>query len=90
MEDEMNRNQIDKRASILIIGAGPAGLSSAYYLKSHGFKNVMVMERLGRVGGLCCSATKEPHDSSDWSLSQFRQAFADAYADIRVGREIVI
>jgi 7,8-dihydropterin-6-yl-methyl-4-(beta-D-ribofuranosyl)aminobenzene 5'-phosphate synthase len=31
-----------------------------------------------------------PHDSSDWSLNQFRQAFGDAYADIRVGREIVI
>ncbi|MCG6907892.1 MAG: FAD-dependent oxidoreductase [Desulfobacteraceae bacterium] len=55
----MNRNQVDRRASILIIGAGPAGLSTAYYLKSHGFKNVTVMERLGRVGGLCCSATED-------------------------------
>lgn len=31
-----------------------------------------------------------PHDSSDWSLDQFRQAFGDAYVDIRVGKEIVI
>jgi 7,8-dihydropterin-6-yl-methyl-4-(beta-D-ribofuranosyl)aminobenzene 5'-phosphate synthase len=31
-----------------------------------------------------------PHDSSDWSLDQFRQAFGDAYVDLKVGREIVI
>lgn len=31
-----------------------------------------------------------PHDSSDWSLKQFKQAFGDAYVDIRVGKEIVV
>jgi 7,8-dihydropterin-6-yl-methyl-4-(beta-D-ribofuranosyl)aminobenzene 5'-phosphate synthase len=31
-----------------------------------------------------------PHDSSDWSLDQFRQAFGDAYVDITVGKEIVV
>lgn len=31
-----------------------------------------------------------PHDSSDWSLDQFRRAFGPAYQDIRVGKEIVI
>ncbi len=55
----MKQNKIDNHASILIIGAGPAGLSAAYYLKKHGYKNVTVMERLGRVGGLCCSATED-------------------------------
>ncbi len=30
------------------------------------------------------------HDSSDWSLDQFRRAFGNAYLDIRVGKEIVI
>lgn len=55
----MTQNMIDKNASVLIIGAGPAGLSAAYFLKTHGFKNVTVMERLGRVGGLCCSATED-------------------------------
>lgn len=59
MEREMKRDKIDKTASILVIGAGPAGLSAAYYLKKHGFKNVTIMERLGRVGGLCCSATED-------------------------------
>lgn len=31
-----------------------------------------------------------PHDSSDWALDQFRQAFGEAYADIKVGKEIRI
>lgn len=45
----------DKR--IAIIGAGPAGLSTAYFLQKNGYKNVTVLEKLGRVGGLCKSIT---------------------------------
>lgn len=31
-----------------------------------------------------------PHDSSDWSLARFREAFGEAYQEIRVGKEIVV
>ena len=31
-----------------------------------------------------------PHDSCDWSLNAFRQAFGDAYQDLLVGQEIVV
>lgn len=31
-----------------------------------------------------------PHDSSDWALDKFRQAFGDAYVDLKVGKEIRI
>jgi 7,8-dihydropterin-6-yl-methyl-4-(beta-D-ribofuranosyl)aminobenzene 5'-phosphate synthase len=31
-----------------------------------------------------------PHDSCDWTLGTFRQAFGEAYQDLLVGREIVI
>jgi 7,8-dihydropterin-6-yl-methyl-4-(beta-D-ribofuranosyl)aminobenzene 5'-phosphate synthase len=31
-----------------------------------------------------------PHDSSDWSIEQFRQAFQNRYRDLRVGREIAM
>jgi 7,8-dihydropterin-6-yl-methyl-4-(beta-D-ribofuranosyl)aminobenzene 5'-phosphate synthase len=31
-----------------------------------------------------------PHDSCDWSLQQFREAFGDAYVELKVGREIRI
>lgn len=31
-----------------------------------------------------------PHDSSDWSIDQFKQAFGDTYVDVKVGEKIVI
>lgn len=48
---------IDSNARIAIIGAGPAGLSTAWFLLKNGFHNVTVLEKLGRVGGLCKSIT---------------------------------
>jgi hypothetical protein len=30
-----------------------------------------------------------PHDSSDWTLKQFRQALGDKYQDLKVGEPIV-
>ena len=48
---------IDSNARIAIIGAGPAGLSTAWFLLKNGFRNVTVLEKLGRVGGLCKSIT---------------------------------
>ena len=49
--------KIDKDAKIVIVGAGPAGLSTAWFLSNNGFHNVTVLEKLGRVGGLCKSLT---------------------------------
>ncbi len=48
---------IDKTSKIAIVGAGPAGLSTAWFLSKQGFHNVTVLEKLGRVGGLCKSLT---------------------------------
>lgn len=31
-----------------------------------------------------------PHDSSDWSIQQFRQAFKDKYVELKVGKEIKV
>jgi len=50
------KNHLDMR--IAIVGAGPAGLSTAHYLKKQGYRNVTVFEKLGRVGGLCHSITE--------------------------------
>jgi monoamine oxidase len=48
---------VDPNANIAIVGAGPAGLSTAWFLSKHGFHNVTVLEKLGRIGGLCKSIT---------------------------------
>lgn len=50
-----------KQPRIVIIGAGPAGLSTAYYLRKAGYTEVTVLEKLGRVGGLCKSVTSDGH-----------------------------
>jgi 7,8-dihydropterin-6-yl-methyl-4-(beta-D-ribofuranosyl)aminobenzene 5'-phosphate synthase len=31
-----------------------------------------------------------PHDSSKWSINEFRKAFGEKYVDIKVGKEIVL
>jgi hypothetical protein len=53
----MTSSLIDKTSRIAIVGAGPAGLSTAWFLAKEGFHNVTVLEKLGRVGGLCKSLT---------------------------------
>ena len=37
-----------------------------------------------------CLVSLSPHDSSDRSIEQFKQAFGESYRDLAVGREIVI
>ncbi len=54
-----SRNPVDQESRILILGAGPGGLSAAHFLGKHGFKNVTVFVKLGRVGGMCRSVTED-------------------------------
>lgn len=42
-----------KQPRIAIVGAGPAGLSAAWYLRKNGYRDVEVFEKLDRVGGKC-------------------------------------
>jgi hypothetical protein len=58
-EPMISRRKRGKEAEIVIVGAGPAGLSAAYFLKKNGYHNVTVIEKLGRVGGLCFTVTED-------------------------------
>ena len=31
-----------------------------------------------------------PHDSSDWSIEQFKNAFGNKYHDLKAGKEMII
>jgi hypothetical protein len=44
---------------IVIVGAGPSGLSAAHFLKQRGYRDVLVLEKQGRVGGLCRTITED-------------------------------
>ncbi len=49
----------DPKKRIVIVGAGPAGLATARYLNKQGFRDVTILEKLGRVGGLCRTITED-------------------------------
>lgn len=52
----MNANN-DAAARIAIIGAGPAGLSVAHFLRKKGYSRFTVFEQNAQVGGKCISLT---------------------------------
>ena len=55
-----------KQPRIAVIGAGPAGLSAAWYLKQKGYRNVEVFEKADRVGGKCWSI---PHEGRRYDMA---------------------
>ncbi len=77
-------NAIDKTDKIVIIGAGPAGLSTAWFLVKNGFYNVTVLEKLGRVGGLCKSFTVDGM-SFDLGANYVTWAYQET---LKIAREI--
>ena len=42
-----------KKKNVLILGAGPAGLTAAYELLNNGEYNVIILEKENQIGGLC-------------------------------------
>lgn len=46
---------VNKDDRICIVGAGPAGIATAHELASRGYRNVTILEKADRVGGLCLS-----------------------------------
>ena len=53
----MGSGGIARDARIVIVGAGAAGICTAWYLKQAGFNRVKVLEKSPRLGGKCRSIT---------------------------------
>jgi hypothetical protein len=53
----MQPGRIPRDSRIVIIGAGAAGICTAWYLKRAGYANVKVLEKSPRLGGKCRSLT---------------------------------
>jgi monoamine oxidase len=73
-----------KQARICIIGAGAAGLSTAYFLKQRGYQDVVVLEKKGRVGGLCCSISYKSR-SFDLGANYLTPAYKEV---LKLAREV--
>lgn len=55
-------------------------------LKEEDVKNSIKVVK--RVNPMLVSLS--PHDSSDWSIEQFKKAFGNKYVDLKVGKEILL
>ncbi|MCR4427080.1 MAG: NADH-quinone oxidoreductase subunit NuoF [Firmicutes bacterium] len=79
-----------KRVSV--VGAGPAGLSAAYYLAKFGHK-VTVYEALPVAGGMLAVGIPEyrlPKDVLRREIETIRQAGVEIRLNVRVGRDISV
>lgn len=57
-ENAVVSGSIPRHSRIVIVGAGPSGLSVGYFLRKHGYRNVTILERHQRVGGQCRTVTE--------------------------------
>ena len=74
----------DKTSRIVIVGAGPAGLATARYLRQQGFSDVTILEKLGRVGGLCHTITEDGR-SYDLGANYVTAAYTET---LKLAREV--
>lgn len=80
--------QKDKK--VAIIGAGPAGLSAAYYLRLMGYQ-VKIFERLKAAGGMMRYGIPEyrlPYDQLDKDINYILSLGVDIQYNVEVGRDI--
>ena len=50
-EPEVEASAYDKTTDFLVIGAGGSGLAAAIEAKDQGVENVVIVEKLGAIGG---------------------------------------
>jgi hypothetical protein len=68
-----------KEMKICIVGAGPAGMSMAWYLAKAGYTQVKVLEKRNRVGGMCDSFTYD-NDSFDVGANYVTSDYTEVLA----------
>jgi hypothetical protein len=71
-------------ARVAVVGAGPAGLATAWFLRRAGFRHVTVFEERGRVGGLCNTLT-EDYKSFDLGANYIAPNYRET---LRLAREV--
>ncbi|MDI6726316.1 MAG: FAD-dependent oxidoreductase [Smithellaceae bacterium] len=82
----------DKRQKIAVIGAGPAGLSSAYYLARMGYQTV-IFEKLEEPGGMAAVGIPDyrlPRDILRREVDQIVKAGVEIRYGVNVGKDVTL
>lgn len=89
----LNRGNIDdKGKKIAIIGAGPSGLSAAYYLSLMGY-SCTIFEKLPQAGGMMRYGIPEyrlPYDQLDKDINYILSLGVDIKYNATVGKDITL
>ena len=81
-----------KGLQVAIVGAGPAGLSCAYYLARRGY-GVTIFERLPVAGGMLWAGIPEyrlPRDIIEAEIQVIREMDVEFQMGVKVGKDITI
>ncbi|MFH1145074.1 MAG: FAD-dependent oxidoreductase [Candidatus Eisenbacteria bacterium] len=82
----------DRGKSVGIIGAGPAGLTAAWFLGRRGYRPV-IYEAMERGGGMLrygIPAYRLPDDVLDQEIDYIRRAGAEIHYGVRIGRDVTL
>ena len=90
VEPYVPRKKSPKKERVAVIGAGPAGLSAAYYLAIEGY-TVTVFEKLPVAGGMMAVGIPEfrlPRDILEAEIAVIRKLGVEIRFSVEVGKDI--
>lgn len=91
-KDLLNADIRESGKKVAVIGAGPAGLSAAYYLRLLGH-GVTIFESLPEAGGMMRYGIPEyrlPYDQLDKDINYIKELGAKIRTNVKVGTDITL